>query len=250
METKDDQRKALSGRPVGRRDILKLGATGAVLPAMIGPGVVKERRDSHTAAAERIVPTGPVSVGYWSGHPQDSIVDARSLATGDPALATHGARIEMISMSPGVDALQRPKLQYIALDIRTGKLNYRAWRYENAMVSNTSTPATFTVQPDEHNGIDFSLRALSSGLSGAPRAGHFRLGTGSEPRVSRLQSGYYVIAIGSNGRKPRVNWSGCELNGDGTGQSIVMCRAGKPVTDVPYLLLAVQVAEPKPSRFV
>ena len=250
MTNHNDQSKPLSARPVGRRDILKLGVTGAVLPAMIGPGTVSERRKTPTTTAERVVPTGPVAIGYWSGHPHEAIIDARSLSSGDPALAVHGARIEMIGMSAGADARHRPLLQSLALDIRTGKQSFRAWRYENAIVSNTSSPVAFTVPPDDRNGIDFSIRALVSGLSGTPKAGHFRLGTGSEPRVSRLRSGYYIVAIGKHGRAPKVNWSGCELNGDSTGQSIVMCRAGKPVADVPYLLFAVGVAEPEPSRFV
>lgn len=226
-------------KAIGRRDVLKIGATTAVLPAVLGPAAISDRRAAQHDTAERELPAGPFSVGYWSGARDSMLMSARGLERGDPTFVPHGARIEMIGMASGIDPAVFDRLKSLAVDIDSGPAPYRAWRVENTVVRNISSPNSFTVPVDEKKGIVFNVEAVAAGLNGIPRAGGFRLSIGNESRVAKLQPGYYVIAIGERGRGLRVNWASYEIHGDSTGQSVGLYRHGKPVSDFPYVLFSV-----------
>lgn len=236
-ETGNTRSAGLRGRPVGRRDILKVGATSAVMPVVLGPSALTEKRRVTDAAGDKELPAGPFSVGYWSGDPDTALANARTLAAGDSRFAKHGARIEMLGMSPGADG--QATLQSLAIDITMQPVNYRAWRYENTAVQNVSSPSSFSVPVDDKRGLTFTIESLAGRLTGVPQADTFRLSLGKEKTVAKLREGYYVIAVGAQGRSLRLNWAGYELRGDGTGQSMILTRNGQPVTDVPYVLFSV-----------
>jgi hypothetical protein len=245
-----DQPSSPARRAVGRRDLLKIGATSAVLPAVLGPATVTDKRKPAGDSAKRELPAGPFSVGYWNGHPDSPLGSARSLLAGDPGFVRYGARLEMLGMASDMDPATFDRLQSLAVDIDMGAAPYRAWRFENAIVRNVSSPNAFSVPVDAKNGIMFSVEAVAAGLKGIPRAGGFRLSVGAESSVPKLQQGYYVIAIGERGRGLRVNWASYELVGDSTGQSISLHRNGKPVTDFPYVLFSVSLDRKSTTTYV
>lgn len=250
-DSTQDNPGGLGVRPVGRRDLLKLGATSAFIPAMIGPSAAIQRAGKPASAkALRDLSAGPFAVGYWSGAPDDAPVNARQLKSGDPALAQSGAVIEMIGMSEGEASRTGSRLQSLAVDILLGATAVRAWRYENTIVRNVSSPNAFTVPVDARSGISFSLNSATSGLSGVPKSGSFRLSTGNEASVPKLCTGYYVVAIGKSGHSLRVDWTGYALTGDSTGQSITLQRNGKPATSFPYLIFSVSSPDKRSNTFV
>lgn len=240
--TKNDQ--GLRTRPVNRRDILKLGAATAIIPAVIEPPTVAAKpRPAAKAVTERELPAGPFSVGYWDGDPDSSLMSARALSEGNDQFARYGAKIEMLGMCPVDDPDSCARLQSLAIDINLHQAPYRAWRFENAPVRNVSSPAAFTVPVDDKRGLIFRVDTLTKGLKGRPKAGGFRLSLGSESSVAKLQPGYYIVAIGETSRGFRVNWGGYTILGDDSGQSTALYRNGKIATDFPYVLFTVSLNE-------
>lgn len=244
QDNKDNDGR-LRSRPVNRRNVLKLGAATAIIPAVIEPPslVAKTRPAAVKSIVDRELPTGPFSVGYWSGDPDSSLMSARSLSEGDQQFARYGAKIEMLGMCPVDDPDSCAKLQSLAIDISLSPAPYRAWRFENTSVRNVSSPAAFTVPVDGAKGLVFRVDTLTKGLKGRPKSGGFRLSLGSESSVAKLQSGYYIVAIGETGRGFRVNWGSYTILGDDSGQSTALYRNGKIATDFPYVLFTVSLNE-------
>lgn len=243
-ETNKGNDQRLRSRPVNRRDVLKLGAATAIIPAVIEPPILMAKpRLAAKAPVERELPAGPFSVGYWDGDPDSSLMSARALPEGDEQFARYGAKIEMLGMCPVDDPDSCARLQSLAIDINLQPAPYRAWRFENASVRNVSSPAAFTVPVDDTKGLIFRVDTLTKGLKGRPKAGGFRLSLGSESSVAKLQPGYYIVAIGETGHGFRVNWGSYTILGDDSGQSTALYRNSKIATDFPYVLFTVAVNE-------
>lgn len=243
--------QGLKGRNVGRRNILKLGATSAVLPAMIGPSVYSDKRqDSRTASGpDSLTASGPVSIGYWSGDPDALLAHARDLASGDAGLASTGAELQMVGMGQA-DNTSAALLQSLAVDLQVGQENFRAWRYDNTGVANISSPASYAVPVDKKLGLTFSVAATHNRLTNVVRKGGFRLSPGKEAGALKLRSGYYVLALGANGNKPRIHWAGYEIAGDSTGQSFYLRKNGKAVTSFPYLIFTIGPKRPSKTNYI
>ncbi len=243
-ETNAAHGKGLKARAVNRRDVLKLGATTAFIPAVVDPyALAGKRRASAKTVAETELPAGPFSVGYWSGDPDTLLMSAKAIPAGNPEFARYGARVEMLGMCPLDDPAICAELQSLAIDIALEPSPYRAWRFENSSVLNVSSPAGFGVPVDDKKGLVFSVATLSKGLRGQPKAGGFRLSLGDEKSFAKLQAGYYVVAIGETGHGFRVNWGSYEIRGDDSGQSTALYRNGNLATDFPYVLFTVEVNE-------
>lgn len=230
----------LGSKSVGRRDLLKIGATSAVIPAVLGPAALVEKNTGNKTASDRHIPAGPTSIGYWSGSAEDGLVHAGSLASGDEQFKRTGARVTMIGMSPGLDARGQAQLQSLAVDVNLGPATFRAWRYEDTLVQNVSAPVAFSSPVDSRTGLGFTIQSLARGLSGVPESHELRLSAGKGAFAAKLREGYYVIAVGGRTRTLRVDWSTYELVGDGTGQSLLLYRNGKPATDFAYLVVSVR----------
>ena len=244
----------LKRRSVGRRDILKLGATSTVLPAMLGPVSLTERdlvaitKPKVSAAGE--APSGSISLGFWNGDPDTLVANARDLKAGDAKLAKTGAEIQMIGMGQGGDLAGQTRLRSLAVDMTFGVTPFRAWQYENSGVENVSSPSTFSLPVDSKQGLLFRVTAAYQGLSGTPGTRQVRLTPGKDATLAKLQPGYYVLAIGKAGRSLRVNWAAYEIAGDSTGQSFSLRKNGKPVNDFAYLIFTIGPKQPDHSRFV
>lgn len=250
----DDTRTTeLKRRQVGRRDLLKLGATSAVLPAMIGPAITVDKPTKATTTAhddaESLAASGPLAIGYWSGNPDTEIVHARELSSGDASLANHQAEIQMVGMGHSTHE-SAATLQSLAVDLNVGQATYRAWRYDNTLVRNVSSPATFSVPVESKHGLTFTVSAVHGAMANVIRNGRFTLSTGKGSAVPKLRNGYYILALGKNGRKPKISWAGYEIAGDSTGQSFYLRKSGKPVTDFPYLIFTIGPARPSSANYI
>lgn len=242
--------RPLGGKSVGRRDLLKMGATSAVIPAVLGPAALVEKHDTSSKSSTRGLPAGPVSVGYWTGDADDRLAHAGSLASGNAQFKSTGARVTMIGMSPGLDARGRAQLQSLAVDVNLGSATYRAWRYQDTLVQNVSAPVAFSAPVDSRTGLGFTIQSLARGLSGEPETHELLLSAGKGAFAAKLREGYYVVAVGGRTRTLRVDWDAYELVGDGTGQSLLLYRNGKPATDFAYLVLSIRPDSGSPDWYV
>lgn len=251
MKTNSSKESGLSSRSIGRRDLLKLGATSAVMPVVLGPTTIFDQGTEDQVAASLVneLSAGPFALGYWNGTAGSSIVDAHSLASGDPAFARFGAKIAMIGMADSGMAAANCGLDCLEVDLLVGASSYRTWSFAATPVLNVSSPSTFAVPVDKASGLHFSLRSLMGARKGAPRTANLKLTTSGDARSAKLQAGYYVLAIGSNGHGLRINWAAHRISGDGTGQSLVLRRNSDLVRDVPYLIFSVELNTPG-SQFV
>lgn len=251
MKTNSSNDSGLAGRSLGRRDLLKLGATGAVMPVVLGPTTIFDQStgDQTVRTLANELSAGPFALGYWNGAAGSPIVDAHALASGDPAFARFGAKIAMIGMADSGTVAASCGLDCLEVDLQIGASSYRTWSFAASPVLNVSSPSTFAVPVNEASGLHFSLRSLMGHGKGNPRTANLKLSTGGDSRAAKLQPGYYVLAIGNNGHGFRINWAAHRISGDGTGQSLVLRREGAPVRDVPYLIFSVTHNSPG-SQFV
>lgn len=254
--TEDTQTRPadIKQRPVGRRDILKLGATSAVIPAVLGPVTLTERSQGETAKsvakAAGEAPSGSLSLGYWSGDPDTLLANARNLKSGDASLAKTGAEIQMIGMGQGSDLAGQSRISTLAVDLTLASASFRAWQYANSGVQNVSSPSAFSLPVDSKQGLLLHITAGYQGLNGTPKTRKIRLSTGKESSLAKLQSGFYVLAVGKARRSLRINWSAYEIAGDSSGQSFSLRKNGKPVEDFAYLIFTVGPKQTDYSRFV
>lgn len=246
MKTNSSKESGLAGRSLGRRDLLKLGATSAVVPVVLGPTAIFDKGNEEQAGqgVANELSAGPFALGYWNGAASSSIVDAHSMASGDPAFARFGAKIAMIGMADSGTAAASCGLDCLEVDLQIGASSYRTWSFAASPVLNVSSPSTYAVPVDKATGLHFSLRSLMGHGKGNPRTANLKLTTGGGARAAKLQAGYYVLAIGNNGHGFRINWAAHRISGDGTGQSLVLRREGAPVRDVPYLIFSVTLNSP------
>lgn len=207
---------------------------------MIGPSVYsgKDHVQKTAKDSESLTASGPVSVGYWSGDPDVALAHARDLSAGDSSLAAAGAEIQMVGMGQA-SHLSAAHLQSLAVDLHIGQASFRAWRYDHSGVANISSPAAYAVPVDNRAGLTFSVAATHNSLKNVVRKGGFRLSPGKDAGALKLCSGYYVLALGAGGSKPRINWGAYEIVGDSTGQSFYLRKNGKAVTDFAYLIFTI-----------
>lgn len=249
MKTNTSKEEGLASRSLGRRDLLKLGATGAVMPVVLGPTTVLDQitPEDETLASVVDLPAGPFALGFWDGKAESAIIDARIAGKGDQAFAKYGATITMIGMADAGRAAADCGLQCLDIDLKMGEVSLRTWSFASSPVLNVSSPATFSVPVEKKTGLQFSLRSLIGRANGTPHTANLKLTTGGDHGVAKLHEGYYVLAVGNNGRRFRMNWAGHRIAGDGTGQSLVLRNGSEVVRDMPYLIFTVALNKPDQS---
>jgi hypothetical protein len=260
---------------ISRRSLLKLGSTGTLAALALklgseGRPLLWPWQDMTAVHQVR------ASVGYWRGsgalakpatigftsrvedEPDTELpitgplISARQILRGDPELAEDGARLTLLGMSPPDDSLDAyPELASWAIDVEfqpNHEAPFHAWRFDNGSVPSISSPSSFTVPLNVTRALEMTLSVAST--SGATSSLPLLLSVGSEPMVSKLRRGVYVIALSDPRTGALPDWGQCQLGcmaPGGDGDIRQLFQGGElglaPVpAEFPYLVLAVDRA--------
>lgn len=199
------------GRPLPRRDFLKIGSA-AVLGAAataLAPGALLIPLERHDAPL--------LGVGFAAAPPSENgtsvrLGDARRIVFGDSRFESTGVRVAL-----GPSAGHVPSEVGNSLDvIYPSESRFHAWSHMPHYVS----PGVNAAVPLAGDRLQFAVgRSRPPAQKGAPRVGEeslLTLTTGSSSGVPKLKKGVYVIAFREK-EGQKVDWSRCALarNSDG-----------------------------------
>ncbi len=177
---------------IPRREFLRSAAVVAGT-LTLGLEVGSAQAAAYPAAACPAAPA--LSAAYWNGQ---RLIDARHLATGDPALAHSGACIKVLNHRGGTEFQALNAHFPVLLDGSEQYAPFHAW------TGNPEHPigASFTLPVE--SGIGILLSALHGGTET-----FCRLHSGSSLDQPKLRTGLYVLAIG------QPHWNLCHFDPHG-----------------------------------